>query len=255
MKTATTTESTSTGMVVIATFTDSNNDDVLASNYSATIDWKDGSGLTTCPSTTCTISSNSENENFEIKSSHTYAEENTGYKPHVTITDKGGATDSADATVKVNDAALTPYNGAAISAQQNQSTGNVVTATFTDASANKDKADFTATIDWGDGKTSAGTVSVADNGTFSVTGSHTYATHGSLTVKTSIYDTGGNSVSATAAATVAQPPTLAQTGAGWLIPPGASGWVFVAGLLLVLGVLGWWAVLRDRFVWSSRRLR
>ena len=30
---------------------------------------------------------------------------------------------------------------------------------------------------------------------------------------------------------------------------------FLAGLLLVLGVLGWWAVLRDRFAWSSKKLR
>lgn len=251
---ATSTESVSTGTVTLATFKDSSNQESLA-NYSATVDWKDGA-TSTCSSTgtDCSISFNDSTGNMEVKSSHTYAEEGS-YVAHVTIKDEGGATATADDTITVKDAALTASNGQAINAQQNQSTGDVVTATFTDANSKKDKADFTATIDWGDSHTSAGTVSVADNGTFSVTGSHTYTTTGSFTVKTSISDTGGSKASATAAASVAAPPTLATTGVGWLIPPWAGGYLFLAGLLLVLGVLGWWAVVRNRFAWSSRRLR
>ena len=251
---ATSTEGSSTGTITLATFTDSSDNEEPITTYSATVDWKDGS-TSTCSSvsTTCPITFNDSTGKMEIKSSHTYVEDGT-YAVRVTIKDNGGATATADDTIKVNDAALTASNGPAFNAQQNQSSGNVVTATFTDANPNKDKTDFTATIDWGDGKTSAGTVNLGE-GTYSVTGSHTYTSTGSFTVKTSIADKGSSTASATAAASVAAPPTLATTGQSSLIPPGASSYVFLAGLLLVLGVLGYWALLRDRFVWSSKRLR
>ena len=88
-----------------------------------------------------------------------------------------------------------------------------------------------------------------------MTGSHTYSSHGSFTVTTTITDTGGSTKSATAAASVAKTVTLAQTGGSWLLPPDAGPYALGGGLLLILGVLGWWGVLRDRIVWSSRGLR
>ena len=51
-------------------------------------------------------------------------------------------------------------------------------ATFTDANPNATVSDFTATITWGDGSTSAGTVVATGNG-FAVNGAHTYADEGS----------------------------------------------------------------------------
>ena len=47
-------------------------------------------------------------------------------------------------------------------------------ATFTDANPSATAGDFTATIDWGDGQTTTGTVT-EKNGVFSVAGSNTYA--------------------------------------------------------------------------------
>jgi hypothetical protein len=58
-------------------------------------------------------------------------------------------------------------------------------ATFTDTSSSDTAAAFTATIDWGDGTTSAGTV-VGSNGSFAVTGGHTYTDEGSYTLGVAI---------------------------------------------------------------------
>src|SRR5215813_13198846 len=46
-------------------------------------------------------------------------------------------------------------------------------ASFTDGTLTDTAADFTATIDWGDGVTTTGTV-VGSNGSFTVDGGHTY---------------------------------------------------------------------------------
>lgn len=50
-------------------------------------------------------------------------------------------------------------------------------ATFTDSDPNYQPSQFTATITWGDGSTSAGTVS-GSGGSYTVTGTHTYAAIG-----------------------------------------------------------------------------
>src|SRR5262249_33575754 len=47
-------------------------------------------------------------------------------------------------------------------------------ASFTDGNVTDTASAFTATIDWGDGTTSAGTI-VGSNGSFTVEGGHTYA--------------------------------------------------------------------------------
>src|SRR5262249_61662593 len=55
---------------------------------------------------------------------------------------------------------------------------NTVVATFTDSIISDTAGDFTATIDWGDGTTTTGTV-VGANGSFTVEGGHTYGDEGS----------------------------------------------------------------------------
>src|SRR5258705_7581386 len=51
--------------------------------------------------------------------------------------------------------------------------GNTDIASFTVDNTTDAAGDFTATIDWGDGTTSAGTI-VGSNGSFTVEGGHTY---------------------------------------------------------------------------------
>src|SRR5262249_51223745 len=90
--------------------------------------------------------------------------------------------------------------------------GSQTVATFTDANPTAPLSDFTATIDWGDGSTSAGAI-IQPGGTgtdFVVSGSHIYE-EGSFTITVDITDVGGSTASATSSATVAD-ATLTATG-------------------------------------------
>ena len=64
-------------------------------------------------------------------------------------------------------------------------------ATFTDANPKYVPSDFTATIDWGDGTTTDGTVG-EQAGSFIVTGSHTYAEYGGYPLTVTIQDAADN---------------------------------------------------------------
>ena len=71
---------------------------------------------------------------------------------------------------------------------KNQS--NVQVATFTHANGVEPASDFIATIDWGDGTTSTGSISLSGT-SYRVKGSHTYATNGSHTVTTTVVESSG----------------------------------------------------------------
>lgn len=165
------------------TFTDANSA-ATAGDFSATIDWGDGT------TTTGTVAG--AGGAFTVTGSHTYAEEGT-YTVKVTVTDDGGSTTSATGTAKVADAALSATCGTTTISSQSFS-GAV--ATFTDANSGATAADFTATINWGDGATTAGTISGSGSGPYSVNGSHTYSSAGLFTVTVSITDDGGSTATA-----------------------------------------------------------
>src|SRR5207245_10880832 len=65
-------------------------------------------------------------------------------------------------------------------------------ATLTDANPNATTADFTPTLQWGDGGTPGGTVAGPTGGPFTVSGTHTYASTGFFTITVSIVDDGGS---------------------------------------------------------------
>jgi PKD domain len=80
-------------------------------------------------------------------------------------------------------------------------------ATFSDGNPIATTADFTAsTIDWGDGTSSAATVTGPSSGTFSVSGSHSYAEDGTYTITVTIRDDGGITRTVTSTAVIADPP-------------------------------------------------
>lgn len=79
----------------------------------------------------------------------------------------------------------TPYNFSAI---QGVAYSNGSVGTFTSARGGSLSSDFTASINWGDGTTTAGTITL-NAATFTVSGTHTYAASGSFTVTVSITDT------------------------------------------------------------------
>ncbi len=75
-------------------------------------------------------------------------------------------------------------------------------ATFVDDNPFGIAEDFSATIDWGDGQTSTGTISDNPLGGFLVTGTHTYAATGVFTTSVSVRETGAGTHHASATARV-----------------------------------------------------
>jgi hypothetical protein len=185
---------------VVATFGDGN-PAAQSLDYSAVIAWGDGS------TSAGTVSAN-PGGGWQVTGTHAYAEEGS-YAPVVTVGSVFGASATATGTATVSDAALTTTDPA-ISATEG-STFNPVVATFSDGNPGGPAADYTATITWGDGSTSAGTVSASAGGGWQVTGTHAYAEEGSYNVVVSIQDVGGSSVTTTVAVAV-QDATFSATG-------------------------------------------
>ena len=193
----------------VASFTDSSTIDA-AGVFTASIDWGDGT------TTAGTVSG--ADGSFIVSGGHTYAEEGS-YPLGVTVTDTADPEIlPLSGTVTVSDAPLLA-TAVDVVATEGASTGQVAVATFTDANPDATVTDFTATIDWGDGTSSAGTVEVAGGGGFSVDGAHTYAEAAQYSVGVSIDDKGGSSAEASGTAMVADAPpgptlsgTLANVG-------------------------------------------
>jgi hypothetical protein len=174
----------STG-VVVATFTDANPYGTAA-DFSAAIKWGDG---TSSAGTILT----GPNATFYVVGSHTYPEEGNAIPVTVTIADAGGAGTVAHGTATIADAPLTATGTTVTPVTGTSFTGAV--ATFTDADAGGTAADYTATITWGNGNTTAGTVAASGSG-FTVTGSTTYAADGVDAITVTIQDAGGSGATA-----------------------------------------------------------
>ncbi|WP_422932153.1 beta strand repeat-containing protein [Singulisphaera sp. PoT] len=197
-------------------------------DFTASITWGDG---TTTAGTIVSLGT----AGFEVRGTHTYATFGT-YPVSATITDKGssrtftptggtapvtitstaGGTATIATTATVADAPLASQ-GAAVSGVEGLPLSTlpqgVVVATFTDLAPGGVPADYTATIAWGDGTTSAATQIVATgspNGvTFLVFGNHTYAEEGEYSLSVTIRDTGGSRTTATSLVHVADAPLTA----------------------------------------------
>lgn len=163
----------------VATFVDTNRS-APASDYSATIDWGDGTRATTVSGGQMSVA----NGTYTVAASHVYAIAGT-YNAVVTVSDVGSARATARDTVVVTPAATTA-SGSTV----NGTVGTAVSATvaaFSHGDGRLPAADFSATIDWGDGQTSAGTVSAA-NAAYTVAGTHTYTRSGTYAVAITIVE-------------------------------------------------------------------
>ena len=100
--------------------------------------------------------------------------------------------------------------GSPISAVEGQPLNNVLVATFTSSDPTATLADFTASINWGDGKSSAGTITQPGGlgTTFDVFGSHTYAFDGSYLITVTISGEGGQTTTTTTATITEAPITV-----------------------------------------------
>jgi hypothetical protein len=157
------------GSTTVATFTDVNTGDAAA-DFTATIAWGDGT------TTSGTVSGG--NGSFIVEGGHTYADE--GSDPlAVTITDaQNNFTITPSGTVTVGEGDTLVANPTSFAATADTPFSGIV-ASFTDTTYPGNVAsDFTATINWGDGTTTAGTVGGGSGSPFTVSGSHTYTDAG-----------------------------------------------------------------------------
>jgi hypothetical protein len=172
----------------------------------ATIDWGDGVKQDVTPTGP---TSNCECSGFIVTASHVYDARSTDYVILVTATDDGGSTGTDELSAKISDAKLTAGAAKSFVAPGAQASTPVV-ASFTDAAAAQAAVgDFNATITWGDGTSSAGTLTQTAAGAFDVKGTHTYATAGTKALTIKVDDDEGQTITMTATATV---PALPTTG-------------------------------------------
>jgi hypothetical protein len=185
-------------------------------DYTAAITLGDGSTVTL----TSAASQNGQivahgDGTFDVNLSYTYAEELSGTFSVVVIDDGTQSISMLSdlGAFSVADAALNASPGPDINATEGASTGPVVVATFTDANPGDHTADFTASISWGDGITSQGSISYnPEAGTYTVTGDHTYTEEGTYAISVNITDAGSstaNSSVTSIGASVVLSPTQA----------------------------------------------
>jgi hypothetical protein len=202
----------------VATFTDANPKapltDFTTGSGGVTIDWGDGSQSAGTVSQPGGIGTQ-----FIVTGTHTYAEE--GSKSiTVTITDKGSATTMASTTATIGDAPLSITTSPIKFTTGLQFSGQV--ATFLDVNKAAPLGDFSASIMWGDGVTSTGTITQPGGigTTFNVSGSHTFTTSDTRIFKVTITDIGGSTVTGQALAGDFQSHDIAarvgSTGQWWV---------------------------------------
>jgi hypothetical protein len=176
--------------LTLANFTDGN-PSASPSDFTATINWGDNSG-TEHGSIAASVDGV-----FSVQGSHTYSEDGI-YTVQVTLTDADGNTATTTSTVAVGEV----YAGEASS---------LTVASFTDSDQNTQASAYTATIYWGDGTESSGTVTGA-NGVFTVQGSHVYAVDsvdqggGVYQVLVTITDADGDVLTGNGTVAVVRPP-------------------------------------------------
>jgi hypothetical protein len=118
----------------------------------------------------------------------------------VTITDKANSTSlPLSGTVAAAEADVLSAKGLTFRANAGQAFSGKV-ATFTDRDTHNVASDFSATINWGDGTTSAGVITDT-RGAISVSGTHTYASSGQDAVTVSLTDDAPGTATATAKST------------------------------------------------------
>jgi hypothetical protein len=195
------------GQSVTQTVTFSDGDSPAAGDSTASINWGDGSAPTA--GTVTPVSG--QPGTFTVSGSHVYGEGGS-FTGTVAVTDSDSSGASASFSATIQDFALTASGGITLNGTEGTAdTGPVqgTVATFTDADPGEAASHFTATIAWGDGTSSAGTVSGPAGGPFSVSGSHSYAENGTYAVTVSVNDPGGASATATSRAVIADPAGLA----------------------------------------------
>jgi len=178
----------------VGTFIDTNTSLTVA-DFNATINWGDGIA------STGTISTMGLAGSFTVSGTHNYAPDEGSFAVTATLTDTAGTGATATVTDPFMVTEGDAFAGAGTMFSANPGTAfSGAVATFTDTNPNIVLSDFNATINWGDGTASAGTLTLS-NGLFTVTGDHTYAAANTYPVSVTLADDAPGTASTTVTST------------------------------------------------------
>jgi hypothetical protein len=148
---------------------------------------------------------------FDVYGDHLYTKLGT-YNLQFVIHDVGGNSASASSTLTLEDAIWVASPDLLFETQGLTFTAAV--ASFLYNNPNAPAGEFTASIDWGDGATTAGTIQPNAYGGFNVVGNHTYSRAGTYTVHVGLEDIYGSSLAVDATAYVYAAAQVATATAG-----------------------------------------
>jgi hypothetical protein len=149
----------------------------VASDFTAVIDWGDGTAATN--GTVVAFSAG-----FRVDGSHTYTTSNS-FQIQVSINHRDGRTAQATSVAVVSANALIAV-GTALQALVGQPLVNVNLGSLVDPTNATTAADFTVSVDWGDGSAATTGTVVPSTPGFNILGSHTYTAHNNYIVTLSI---------------------------------------------------------------------
>ena len=170
----------------VATFTDKRTPAATAGDYTATVNWGDGS-----PVASATVSGPVGGPFTASAGPHVYAEDGT-YTVSATITQTASPsnTASANGSASVDTVPLNVTCAIAPGKQPQSFSGPVVKFTHDNAFEPGGLGAFAVAINWGDGSpVTAGTVG-GSSPSYTVTGSHVYATPGTKVITATVTDDG-----------------------------------------------------------------
>ncbi|WP_193789042.1 PKD domain-containing protein [Zavarzinella formosa] len=207
-------------VVVSATFSDpAFTNGVVGETYSATINW--GDGVSEPGSITLTAGSAGNPATGIIHGTHQYSSDG----PHtVTVSVNDGSATGSDSFTVNNAVPVITVGNSLITGNQGDPVS--LQATFSDTGFDFGGVtkSFTATIEWGDGTTSDGVVTVTPGNattptTGTITGSHAYQTFGDFPVVVRLKDEAGTEGTVNLQATINNlVPTVAALPAGGFVP-------------------------------------
>ncbi len=185
--------------LTIGSFLDSNTT-AVPGDFTAAITW--GNGVVSAG----TVEPTSTPGRFDITGSNLYLTANT-YPISVAVSDYQSDSTTIDSTAYVAAPVLTPIGTTAGFTAGVLPSSPVTVGSFLDSNTGAVSGNFTASITWGDGHTSPGTVAAVSGtpGLFSVSGSNLYITPNSYPFSIAVQDNLGNTATIKGTALVASP--------------------------------------------------
>lgn len=192
-------EGATLGNQPLALFTDPAPEFTSPLPYQATVDWGDGTV------TTGTITYQPALSQFQVTGGSDHIYTTFGTKA-VTVTISHNAVPSVTVTdtAIISDPPVVAQGGFTYTANEGATPVLQTLATFTDPGGALPVSHYSASINWGDGNTTPGTI-VSLGGQFSVRGGHTYAEEGSGAISVAIVHDGNSTVTALSAYSIADP--------------------------------------------------